>query len=95
MGRQEIIELIKKLLVRYHASYAVLFGSYARGEETKDSDIDLIVFGGEHFHPSDIFDLGEELRELTGRNADVFEIREIDTDTEFYRTAMAEGVKIA
>ena len=95
MGREEIIVLIKKLLVRYHASHAILFGSYARGEETKDSDIDLIIVGGERFHPSDIFDLGEDLRELTGKEADVFEIREIDTDTDFYRTAMAEGVKIA
>ena len=95
MKRHEIIALIKELLVRYHASYAILFGSYAREEETNDSDIDLIIVGGEHFHPSDIFDLGEELRELTGKDADVFEISEIDTDTDFYKAAMAEGVKIA
>lgn len=95
LERNEIIEIIRILLARYHASYAILFGSYARGEETSDSDIDLIVVGGEHFHPSDIFDFGEDLREMTGKDADVFEIREIERDTDFYRTTMAEGVKIA
>ena len=95
MERHEIIAIIKNLLIKFNASYAILFGSYARGEETEASDIDLIVVGGKHFHPSDIFDLGEELREQTGKNADVFEIREINIDTDFYRTAMAEGVKIA
>lgn len=95
MKKDEIIEIIRVLLARYRASYAILFGSYARGEETADSDIDLIVVGGEHFHPSDIFDLGEELRALTGKNADVFEISEIETDTDFYRTTMKEGLRIA
>ena len=95
MENHDLIELIKTLLVRYHASGAILFGSRARGEATENSDIDLIVIGGGQFHPSDIFDLGEELRMLTGKDADVFEIRELDPETDFYRTAMAEGVKIA
>ena len=95
MEKDEIIKIIKELLIRYHASCAVLFGSWARGEETEESDIDLIIIGGERFHPSDVLDLAEDLRILTGRNADVFEIREIDTDTDFYRTVMAEGEKIA
>ena len=95
MKRQEIIALIKELLIRYNASYAILFGSYARKEETNDSDIDLVIVGGENFHPSDIFDFGEDLREMTGKNADVFEIRELDADTDLYRTVMAEGVRIA
>ena len=95
METEKIIEIIKYLLVKYKASHAILFGSYARGEATEDSDIDLIVVGGDSFHPSDIFDLGEELREITGQKADVFEIRELDKDTEFYHTVISEGVEIA
>ena len=45
--RTDIENSIKILLVRYHAEYALLFGSYARGEETPDSDVDVLVFGGE------------------------------------------------
>ena len=36
--RMDIEKVIRSLLIRYHAEYALLFGSYARGEETPDSD---------------------------------------------------------
>ncbi|MCI6868371.1 MAG: nucleotidyltransferase domain-containing protein, partial [Lachnospiraceae bacterium] len=71
------------------------FGSYARGEETGESDIDVVVIGGEKFRPVDIFAFGEELRQLTGKDVDAFEIREINKDTEFYENVMKEGVRIA
>ncbi len=50
--RIDIENTIKSLLVRYNAEYALLFGSYARGEETPDSDIDVVVFGGKDFKKS-------------------------------------------
>lgn len=95
LSRSEIDGLIKKLLCKYHAEYAILFGSYARGDADDDSDIDVIVVGGDGFHPTDIFAFGEDLRELSQKNADVFEIREIDKNTEFYNTILKEGVRIA
>ena len=93
--RSEIENTIKALLVRYNAEYALLFGSYARGEETPDSDIDVVVFGGKNFKKSNIFAFAEELREMLGKNADVFEISEVNKGTPFYNTLMKEGVKIA
>lgn len=95
LSRQEIERYIKILLRKYHADYAVLFGSYAREEADEDSDIDVIVFGGDGFRARDIFAFGEELRELTQKKVDAFEIREIDRDTEFYRHILREGVRIA
>ena len=93
--RLEVEESIKTLLTRYHAEYALLFGSYARGEETPDSDIDVVVFGGERFKKTDIFAFAEELREMLGKDADVFEIGEVNKDTPFYDNLVREGVKIA
>lgn len=95
LSRNEIERIIRILLVKYHAEYALLFGSYARGEATSSSDIDLIVFGGQNFKPQNIFAFGEELREMTKRNADVFEISEVNKNTPFYDNVMREGVKIA
>lgn len=95
LSRSEIDGLIKKLLCKYHAEYAILFGSYARGDADDDSDIDVIVVGGDGFRATDIFAFGENLRELSQKNADVFEIREINKDTEFYNTILREGVRIA
>ena len=93
--RLDIENTIKYLLVRYNAEYALLFGSYARGEETPDSGTDVVVFGGENFKKSNIFAFAEELRETLGKNADVFEISEVNKGTPFYDNLMKEGVKIA
>ena len=84
MTMKELEAVIRALLRKYHAEYALLFGSYARGEATADSDIDIIVFGGKDFHPADIFAFGEELRQLTGKDVDAFEIREVNVGTPFY-----------
>ena len=88
--KMDIENCIRFLLVRYHADYALLFGSYARGEETINS-----VFGGAHFKKSNIFAFAEELREMLGKDADVFEISEVNKDTPFYENLMKEGIKIA
>ena len=91
----EIRNIVKALLQKYRAEYALLFGSYARGEATPDSDIDIIIVGGENFMPRNIFALAEDLREMSGRDADVFELREINHGSPFYESVMKEGVKIA
>lgn len=93
--RTDVEKLIKELLVRYNAEYALLFGSYARGEETEESDIDVLVFGGEDFKKSNIFAFAEELRQLTGKSVDAFEICEVDRSTPFYDNVIKEGIKIA
>ena len=42
----ELEAMIRLLLKKYHAEYALLFGSYARGDMTNDSDIDLRIDKG-------------------------------------------------
>lgn len=92
--RLEIENSIKVLLVRYNAESALLFGSYARGEETPESDIDVIVFGGKNFKKSNIFAFAEELNLMTGKDVDAFEICEVNKETPFYNSIMKEGIKI-
>ena len=94
-AKSEIETVVKKLLQTYNAESALLFGSYARGEETSESDIDLIIFGGDRFNKIDIFSLAEDLRRLTGKEADVFEICELNVNTPFYENVMREGIRIA
>ena len=85
---------LRILLARYNAECAIVFGSYARGDATPDSDLDVIIVGGKDFVPRNIFALAEDLRELIGRDADVFEIREVNVGTPFYESVMREGVRI-
>lgn len=93
--RLEIENHIKMLILKYHAEYAILFGSYARGDASSESDIDVVVVGGTDFRAKDIFAFGEDLRHLTQKNVDAFEIREVNKDTSFYENVMKEGVRIA
>ena len=95
LTRSELETAIRALLKKYHAEYALLFGSYARGEATASSDIDLVVVGGVNFRARDIFSVGEELRQLTHKDVDAFELRELNVGTPFYETVMQEGVRIA
>lgn len=93
--RSQVEQAIRILLKKYNAECAILFGSYARGEQTDASDIDVLVVGGEKNRPKDIFAFGEELRRLTNRDVDAFELREADKGSELYRNVMREGVRIA
>lgn len=91
---KRIEEIMKELLRKYHAESAVVFGSYARGDATEESDIDVIIYGGDKFKKTDIFILAEDFRELIGKDADVFEISEVNQET-FYNNILQEGIRIA
>ena len=92
---ENIIQLVKPIAEKYRVKNIYLFGSYARNEAKADSDIDFLVYGGEGFKLTMIFALAEELRETFNKNVDVFEIHEINTESEFYNTVMKERLLVA
>ena len=92
---KDIVELIKPIAKKYGVKEIYLFGSYARGDADEDSDLDFLVFGGENFKLTMIFALAEELRETLKKNVDVFEINEINKDSDFYNTIMRERLFVA
>ena len=92
---ENITTLVKPLAKKYQVKEVYLFGSYARGESDENSDLDFLVIGGEGFKLTQIFAFGEELREILKKRVDVFEINEINQDSEFYKTIMREKVLVA
>jgi len=53
----QLINQIKSYLIERYGDKIreiILYGSYARGEATKDSDIDLLVLVDESVNPSDV-----------------------------------------
>ena len=91
----DIVSLVKPIVEKYGVEEMYLFGSYARGEADNDSDLDFLVFGGAHFKLTMIFALAEELREVLKKEVDVFEINEINKDSDFYHTIMKERLLVA
>lgn len=92
---ENITALVKPIAAKYHVQEIYLFGSYARGEANGNSDLDFLVFGGEGFKLIHVLALGEELREVLQKNVDIFEIHEVNPDSEFYKTMMKEKVLVA
>lgn len=92
---KDIISLVKPIVKKYGVKEIYLFGSYARGEADENSDLDFLVFGGESFKLTMIFALAEELREVLKKDVDVFEINEINKDSDFYNTIMKERLFVA
>ena len=92
---ENITALVKPLAQKYQVKEVYLFGSYARGEADENSDLDFLVIGGEGFKLTQIFAFDEELREILNKRVDVFEINEINQDSEFYKTIMREKVLVA
>ena len=91
----EIVHSVSLVARKYHVDKIYLFGSYARGEANEDSDLDFLVFGGKNFKLTMIFALAEDLREVLKKKIDVFEITEINSDSDFYKTLMKERILIA
>ncbi|MDD1724538.1 MAG: nucleotidyltransferase domain-containing protein [Methanospirillum sp.] len=74
--KEEIIRIAKK-----HGVLSVrLFGSFARGEETRGSDIDLLVTVGSWHSRWFPGGLVADLEELTGRNVDIVEEEVLSPD---------------
>ena len=92
---EEIKDVVAPIANKYNVQSIYLFGSYARREATEDSDLDFLVFGGENFKLTNIFALAEDLRLAFQRQVDVFEISEINTESDFYSTIMNERLNVA
>jgi predicted nucleotidyltransferase len=65
--RGQIVELARKRRVRAVS----VFGSFSRGDETGESDIDLLVEPAERCSLLDLISLKYDIEELTGRKVDI------------------------
>lgn len=67
----DISSAASRMLVQYDVSEAYLFGSFARGEQTPDSDIDLRLVCGNTMTFGTLFELSHELEKELGRKVDI------------------------
>lgn len=67
----DISTVVSRVLPRYDVSEAYLFGSFARGEQTPDSDIDLRLICGNTMTFGALYELSHELETELGRKVDI------------------------
>lgn len=75
---EELRSIISRLAALYHFKDVRLFGSYARGEATENSDIDVMITYDAGSRALDALSFGERLSEETGKHVDSFERGEIN-----------------
>lgn len=69
----KIKEQIEPVLKKYPISYAGVFGSFARGEEKTDSDVDIMIRlrPENNFSLFDLIGMEKELAQKIGRKVDL------------------------
>ena len=67
----DISTAVSRVLARYDVREAYLFGSFARGEQAPDSDIDLRLICGDTMTFGTLYELSLELEKELGRKVDI------------------------
>ena len=67
MSNNEIISSVRDYFKSQPVERAWIFGSYARGEETPDSDIDLLVVFDHHNAEIGLMEYARMINDLTNR----------------------------
>lgn len=81
-----------EVLERYDVKFCYLFGSYAKGQETPTSDIDLLIstdIKGLRF-----YGLVEELRTALQKKVDVLDMNQLKNNLELTEEIFKDGLKI-
>ena len=88
----DIKESCVSILSKYPVEYCYLFGSYAKGNATPNSDVDLFIYTtvtGLQF-----YGLVEELREKLRKKVDVLDQRQIMDNFDLTNEILKDGLKI-
>lgn len=67
----DISAAVSRVLSRYDVREAYLFGSFARGDQTPDSDIDLRLVCGDSMTFGTLYEISLELEEELGREVEI------------------------
>ena len=89
---EQIKEICEKVFSQREVSYCYLFGSYAKGNATPVSDVDLLVstsLSGMAF-----YDLVESLRETLKKKVDVLNGEQLTENPDLIHEILKDGVKI-
>lgn len=83
---QEIREKIFPVCQKYAISEAYLFGSYARGDATEESDVDLRIVVGKPFGMLTLNRLNEDFEVALQKNVDVITHFPKKSSIRFYKS---------
>lgn len=90
----EIRTLVLPMLDKYDMQEVRLSGSCARSEADAESDIGLLLTGKLGFRPLFVYGVSSELREMTGKDINVFVMSELNL-SDFRDKVLHEAVLLS
>lgn len=88
----EIKDISSKVFKEYPVNYCYLFGSYAKGKEKPDSDIDLLI--SVDVRGLKFYGLVERLRNELHKNIDLLQVNQLANNEELLNEILKDGIKI-
>jgi predicted nucleotidyltransferase len=76
--------IIKSVTKRYNPTLLGIFGSYARGEESEKSDLDILIDFDAKINLLELIGIEQELSELLGIKVDLITLRSVNESLKPY-----------
>ena len=90
--QNEIKEKLEPIFRTAPIEKAILFGSYAKGEQTSSSDVDIVIDSNGRIRGLDFFGVLEDITVCLDKRIDLIEKYQIEVNSPFYNTIEQEGV---
>ena len=91
---EDLTRIITPIIDPSPVRRVILFGSYAKGTNTKDSDVDMVIDSNGQLKGIDFFILTSELARVLPIESDIYEQREIIPNSPIYDVIAQEGLVI-
>ena len=92
MEHDDIVSVCQNIFKEYPVHYCYLFGSYAKGNATEKSDVDLLV--STDVRGLKFYGLAEKLRTELKKNVDLLHLDQLKDNPELLDEILKDGEKI-
>ena len=89
---EEIRSACSAVFEDYPVEFCYLFGSYAKGKATEESDVDLLV--STDLRGLKYYGLVEQLKNSLHKNVDVLDMKQLQNNPDLMKEILKDGVKI-
>ena len=89
--KEELNKIQKILIEKFNPLAIILFGSFSRGTQNSESDIDIAIISTNN-SKNDVFTVKQELEEITSRDVDLVNITDTNISEGFRYEILMNGI---
>ena len=89
---EDITKGCRKIFENHNVNFCILFGSYAKGKASENSDVDLLISTSEK--GLKYYGLIEEIRVALNKRVDILDMAQLRDNLELTEEILKDGIKI-